>query len=200
MSDITIPTKLIAYYKTDIEFWQKFGTPANEKLKYNSVYLGEGKENTGDGRAWEYDAFLITIQVGDKVETFSYKTGLGHRVAVNKRDNYVAQREKARRAFPVVKREAELVGAPKPVVIDGQNADYPHVRKHPSFCSVIWSLLSDASLGDMTFEDHCAELGYDTDSRKALEGYLACQKIDGQLRRLFGSAHVEEMREALEDY
>lgn len=52
----------------------------------------------------------------------------------------------------------------------------------------------------MTFEDHCAELGYDTDSRKALEGYLVCQEIDGKLRRLFGSAHMEEMREALEDY
>lgn len=46
-----------------------------------------------------------------------------------------------------------------------------------------------------TFEGWCGDFGYGTDSRKALETYLACQKHYGDFLRLCGN-DAEMMREA----
>lgn len=66
----------------------------------------------------------------------------------------------------------------------------------PDIVSVVYSLVSDAQLGNDTFDGFCGNLGYDTDSRKALESYLACQKIGSDLSGLGVSfdaiAHIVE--------
>lgn len=65
----------------------------------------------------------------------------------------------------------------------------------PKAEDVLGALLSDASLGTESFADFCGNMGLDTDSRKALETYLACQKTGEDLRRLLGvnpSALVRE--------
>lgn len=48
-------------------------------------------------------------------------------------------------------------------------------------------LLSDAASGDSTFEDFCAELGYDQDSRKAERVWKACKQTRSRLERLLGA-------------
>ncbi|QGZ16403.1 hypothetical protein Hena1_02530 [Erwinia phage Hena1] len=70
----------------------------------------------------------------------------------------------------------------------------------PGAAGVIYSLISDASCGDETHADFCANLGYDEDSRKGLEIYLACQKIGNDFNSFFTSSERETLRELLEDY
>ncbi len=59
--------------------------------------------------------------------------------------------------------------------------------KPPTSADVLSSLLLDSSAEHETFADWCANYGSDTDSRKALETYLACQESAGKLRKLLGA-------------
>ena len=54
----------------------------------------------------------------------------------------------------------------------------------PSKEEVLECLYSDADCGNDTFSDFCSNLGYDKDSRKALEIYLACQETALKIRKL----------------
>lgn len=67
----------------------------------------------------------------------------------------------------------------------------------PTAATVLHSLLSDASAADSTFEDWAADMGLDSDSRKALAEYLACQETAVSLRRIFGSAVLEKLSDAV---
>lgn len=69
----------------------------------------------------------------------------------------------------------------------------------PSPASVLASLLSDGQSASDTFESFCGDMGYDTDSRKALETYLACQAAGTAMRR-FLAEHYQAFCEAASDY
>ena len=56
----------------------------------------------------------------------------------------------------------------------------------PKAEDVLASLIMDSESGNATFSEFCGNMGMDTDSRKALETYLACQKTGEDLRRLLG--------------
>lgn len=61
-----------------------------------------------------------------------------------------------------------------------------------------FSVLSSIYLDDpkgATFDDWCAEFGYDTDSRKALSMYLQCQEQTTKFRRAFPHVNLEEHEE-----
>lgn len=62
----------------------------------------------------------------------------------------------------------------------------PAISGEPEVENVIDCLLSDAMGSDQSFEEFCAEFGYDTDSRKAEATYKACKKSGEKLRRLLG--------------
>lgn len=47
------------------------------------------------------------------------------------------------------------------------------------------------------FEDFCAEFGYSNDSIRAFETYLACDKEYKDLRRIFGEAQLDKLREII---
>lgn len=53
----------------------------------------------------------------------------------------------------------------------------------PDALGIMHSFWIDASGADEPFDDWCLDLGYDTDSRKALETYLACQTTYAALRK-----------------
>lgn len=61
------------------------------------------------------------------------------------------------------------------------------ITGEPDVLGVLDCLLSDSGTADNAFEDWCAELGYDTDSRKAEATYRACQKVRENMQRLLGS-------------
>jgi hypothetical protein len=58
--------------------------------------------------------------------------------------------------------------------------------KEPTSYDVLYCVLSDASVLDMSFEDFCGDFGYDLDSRKAEQTYKACKKSGTKLRKLLG--------------
>lgn len=56
----------------------------------------------------------------------------------------------------------------------------------PTLYDVLTSLKADLTHGE-TFEDWALDLGYDPDSRSALNVYLACQAEEVEFRRLMGN-------------
>lgn len=57
----------------------------------------------------------------------------------------------------------------------------------PSVSDVLHCLILDAEACESDFEDWCVNFGYDTDSRKALDLYMACQKSGKEIKKLLGS-------------
>lgn len=53
----------------------------------------------------------------------------------------------------------------------------------PELSEVLYHLFCDASACETSFRDWCDDYGYDMDSRKALNMYLACQEINYKLRK-----------------
>ena len=62
----------------------------------------------------------------------------------------------------------------------------------PAPTDVIACLASDAQIGYELFADFCDNLDYDADSRRALDTYLACQRIAFKLRRLRVLAYLQD--------
>ena len=158
-------------------------------------------EDPGE-RPWLHDAWSVTLTMPStpvpsrspesygtytsyppRTLTTSYKTGIGHRKIERVCDWMWNSRELDRRL---------LVPRPyqKPLGID-LAAQYYAKTVPPDAASVLDALLSDATAEDEIFEDWCATFGADTDSRKALETYLACQRCATDLRRLLGDKYAE---------
>ena len=72
------------------------------------------------------------------------------------------------------------------------------IKEDPTIEGVMENLLSDASADQETFEDWCANYGYDTDSRKAEKTYKACVKQTKAVKRLLGKDY-EKFLEAERD-
>ena len=70
----------------------------------------------------------------------------------------------------------------------------------PGIDDVLNSLCSDMSLGMDTFDEFCATLGCDTDSRKQLESYLECQRTGQKLANMKLGKTIAEIQEAFIDY
>ena len=64
----------------------------------------------------------------------------------------------------------------------------------PEPLDLLSSLCSDAGAIDETFDNWCANYGYDSDSRKAEATYNACREIGLNMIRIMGAALFEELR------
>lgn len=163
------------------------------RVQYRFTYVG-----AVNSKEWAHDLFTVSF-VADKKEpmTTEYKTGTGRRVATkfNKFDRHTKASIDAHR---------ELLG----IKGTSQTTQWPLNSSHwaslyvmaPKAASVLHSLLLDTDCGADTFEDFCSNLGYDEDSRKAHDTYLACQKLGTQLRKVFTREQIEKLRELLQDY
>jgi hypothetical protein len=56
----------------------------------------------------------------------------------------------------------------------------------PTAADVLSCLTLDMSAGEQSFEDFCSDLGYDTDSRKALAIHTTCAALAPRLRAFLG--------------
>lgn len=70
----------------------------------------------------------------------------------------------------------------------------------PSAANILYCITSDASCIDDTFEDFCANLGYDTDSRKAEAIYNACRAQTRDAQRVLGRDLLDAAAKLLEGY
>ena len=60
------------------------------------------------------------------------------------------------------------------------------LTREPTALDCLDSLLSDAQAGESSFDDFCANFGYDADSRKAERLHKRCGRIAKAMRRLLG--------------
>jgi hypothetical protein len=72
----------------------------------------------------------------------------------------------------------------------------------PSLADVLYSILIDGSpyFDNETFEDWCANFGYDVDSRKAERMYRVCDDTGRQMVKALGREEIEKLRELFADY
>jgi hypothetical protein len=68
----------------------------------------------------------------------------------------------------------------------------------PTLSDVLWSLSMDGEAGNELFENWCDNFGYDTDSRKALATYEACQQSGIKLRKL--GLRLADLQTMFQDY
>lgn len=188
---------------------QEFLNSINVKYAFN--YVGATFTQEG-GKKWEHDLFSVSLGVaGKELMTTEFRTGTGHRLNPTKKGgahNYMkfdpitgrnlsAHREALNIAanasiyFPIAARQAYNGHNPLPT---------QQYVPAPTAASVLYSLLSDMNCGSYTFADFCGDLGYDEDSRKAHDIYLACQQNGAKLRKVFTGEQLEKLQELLQDY
>lgn len=182
----------------------------NETDKAVAAYLkAEGVEYSviakGTSKPWDSktvaDAYSVAFSKNrDMVETDFY-TGIYHR-EVLKDGKGVAN---------TIKEEYKAMGLPVPRLINTQkHGEEANERRlgwmdkvyvpYPTAASVLYCLLSDARCGEQNFYDFCDEMGYDSDSRKALATHDTCAKLSIEMRRVFSAAQREQLEELLQDY
>lgn len=66
------------------------------------------------------------------------------------------------------------------------------LKGRPKITDVLDCLASDATSADQSFEDWCADYGYNSDSRKALKTYETIREQSRNLRGLIGSTEAYE--------
>lgn len=83
-------------------------------------------------------------------------------------------------------------GAPVPMMLGGLHPDLLPLTEPvpPDAAGVLDCLASDcASVENVrSFEEWAEEFGYDTDSRRALETYRACERLNAALARFLGGS------------
>ena len=147
-----------------------------------AVYVGETVKDK-----WQCDAWRIHFEnnaiirglAKSIMQSFDYYTGLGHRKAKDKNpyknfgsDKYYHEQWNSAKLKPV----------------------------KPSASSVLYSLILDSGASEESFEDWCSNFEHETDSRKAMEIYLACQENSNKLRKVFDRATIETLQKLLQDY
>lgn len=75
----------------------------------------------------------------------------------------------------------------------------PAIKTSPDLLDVLQCLLSDGSAADESFDDWCANFGYDTDSRKAFATYELCKKTGEMLAQGFTKQELEDLNEMFSD-
>lgn len=130
-------------------------------------------------KRWPHFAWRVTVSRNGESYSSDYRTGIGH--AKPMPDSYAT-----RSGFTVQQALTEWYNSPRNWNV-------------PTSADIVYSLMSDAQFGSETFEDFCSNCGYDTDSRKAFETYLACQGALNGMRRLFRD-HFDAVLDAIQDY
>jgi len=145
-------------------------------VKFSVNYLGKRKRDT-----WEHFAWLVTINGID----FEYCMGIANFTPFFKRD----------------KQGFQVWGAPRNKKPENgiANAELQGWLHAPQLKDVLYCLFSDTEAGSYSFNDFCANFGYDNDSLKALDVYRACMESAPKLRKALGAdfASIQKEIEAM---
>lgn len=118
---------------------------------------------------------------------FDYYTGVGHRTAILKHKwseggGHTYDEPKHKNLTQAGFESMLKLSKAKPPVLD----------------DVLYSLVSDSDATEMSFSEWCSNHGYDSDSRKAMAIYEACQANADKLRK--AGINIAAERERLQDY
>lgn len=145
-------------------------------VTFNAVLVGERKV---DG--WKHDAWVVSFSTGKVSADFDYKTGTGHR------------KSKTPMPSDIARLSPNIIAR-----VDWEKRNLSPVR--PPAAGVLYSLLLDSSAAGVSFGEWCGDFGYDTDSRKALGIYEACQQNGDMLKKIFNPEQLKTLSELLQDY
>jgi len=164
-------------------------------VAYTASYRGEQSDAIGGARVMDEWQCAFT-PTGAKPQTFQFFTGLGLRAKPDATDE-----RQARFDLPgLTTKDIEQR------TIYGRHylAKLETLRKPqaPSAASVLNSLILDSSASAQSFADWASDFGYDTDSRKSLAIYEACQSNGDKLAEVFygNSEAFASIAELLQDY
>lgn len=153
-------------------------------LEIESSHMGL-EEKTIEKSEWHpaskylQDKWSVTIRFNNHSYTTEYYTGIGHRKLIG------SDKKEGNKYWDQFsgqyKTEKEACKANWLKVIE------------PKLDDVMACFLIDAGSAYGTFEDFCGNFGYDSDSRKALEIYLNCQKTRDVMLKMFGRTLFEEL-------
>lgn len=151
--------------------------------------------------------WTITLQRdGRDVLTFDYSAGVAHCPGYAVTDVPRSfQGHGVTRAKVLFRYRQELASAECETGYPMQGYPFARIRNSkpitPDPVDVVSSLVLDSTVLDYgEFESWAADLGYDTDSRKAFADYHACLDIGLKLRAAIGDAGFERLRAAYTDY
>ncbi len=164
-------------------------TKLSDELGKLNVTLTVNYVELSDSDNWLHDKWLATICYQDRKYSTTYKTGMGHRVPAR---DAIRVGNKYYRSGPNATANLHVEEACR------QGLLIPN--KNIKVSDVVGCLLIDAASSDCVFEDWCSDLGYDTDSRKALDIYMSCQKIRSELIKLFGRETFSRLLELSSDF
>lgn len=132
---------------------------------------------------WDKSAvhFQYVLTIGRTTRTGEFSAGSAHPDRWIDENPSMLVRQAVRRDGPKWRRLAINAG-----LLEAERAKF-----RPEAVDIFGSLLSDAD-GDLSsFEEWCGNLGYDTDSRKALAAFESCQKTAAALRAMLGDRFDE---------
>jgi hypothetical protein len=157
----------------------------DNKIAYSVRFAGS--VNSGQ---WQHDRFVVTIGSCD----FEYSTGFGYRLQVNENAYKLSQSQ-----IDSVKTLRDLLGLDRldQTIIDIGTKCY---AVKPTQASVLYCLLSDANCGSMSFDDFCAELGYNPDSINDFKIYQKCMETRQKINKIFNNEQLQQLTELLQDY
>jgi hypothetical protein len=145
-----------------------------------------------DGDKERRACFHITVKRGN--QSFSYDFGQSIM------ESYLVETEFGfthRKPRPINQSDLRLKAVNQ--LLRGEKSCDSRIRLYenkvpPSDYSLLSCMSMDSYQSD-SFEDWCDNFGYDTDSRKALDTFLKCQKISSDINRFFTDTELEQLQE-----
>lgn len=152
---------------------------ASKPIEYKAVLIREPLKAKSED--WQETAHHWFVTING--QSFDYYTGRAHRTPYGHgymRDEYARLKHKT------------LTDAGLETLLKNSKATAP------SLDDVLHNLVSDADAAEQTFSEWCSNFEYDTDSRKALATYEACQQCADKLRK--AGIDIAAERERLQDH
>ena len=175
--------------------------------RYQGVQREPADKKT-DEPGWLHFAFAVTVKRAGRsavIET-PYKLGVGHvklpAAPTFEMVHAVGDRCKTENILDALRRGKRIMAGYEREERAIYDAAARKQRLNPKPADVLHSLALDgeAFFDGLTFEDWAANLGYDTDSRKAEAMYRACDETGRRLARMFSRDEIAQLREAASDY
>ena len=174
-------------------------------LESSAPSPGVDPAQSKDDKPWPHIAYDVTLsRHGRKVWSGPHKLGVGHvkpdKIKLNAWSPGWYADERALLETWQRKPHADFIDKELQARVAAKLATAQKVS--PKLEDVLHSLLSDGSayFDAQSFEDWCADFGYDPDSRKAESLWKACDDIGRQLARAFSPAELAQLREAASNH
>lgn len=153
-------------------------------IEFKPEFSAEGKNKTIESYERGQYHWTVTLRLNGKSVTTRYSTGTGHCIEPGESHSYTYRGVSGFSRAPKNWRSdhsGDAVAFRKYWFADKRSA------RAPDLADVVSCLFADASGAEESFEDWCASLGCDTDSRRAHDTWQACRNTALDLRVLFGN-------------